>query len=84
MKLNTLAFGLAMGITLGATLCLVTLLVHFFSSGAGHYLVHIKTIYYGYSVSVAGALLILFYGFATGFVWGWLLARIYNLFTSEY
>jgi len=84
MKLNSLAFGIATGITLGVTFCLVTLFVHFFSSGAGHYLVHIKVIYYGYSVSVKGAFLILLYGFATGALWGWLLARIYNLFTSDY
>ena len=83
MKLNSLALGAAMGITLGGLLFLITLFIHFFSSGAGHFLVHIKVIYYGYTVSVKGAFLILLYGFTTGYVWGWLLARIYNLFTTE-
>ncbi len=76
MKLNSVAFGLACGVTLGTVGFVLTLFSLMW--GAGHTIEALAGVYFGYSWSFVGALVALAWGVAYGFIGGWLLGTIYN------
>ncbi len=78
MKLNTLAFGVALGIVCGATIFLATLWV-IMTGGPGEHLALLGRFYLGYQVTVLGSVLGLIYGFIDGFIGGVIFAALYNL-----
>jgi hypothetical protein len=77
MKLDSKAFGIAVGIVLALTVFLSTILV-ICGPGEGLLLQKLGRFYPGYSVSAVGALIGLIEGFIHGFVTGWLIGFIYN------
>ena len=80
MRLNQVALGSAAGIVCGAGLFLTTLAVMLL--GGGEHLILLKKFYLGYSISFVGAILGLVYAFVDGFIGGWLVAFLYNRFSS--
>lgn len=78
MKFHEKAFGLALGILWGGTVCLATLWAIF--GGGGEHIELIAKFYFGYAVNLVGALVGLVWGFIHGFVAGWLFAWLYNRF----
>jgi hypothetical protein len=77
------AFGLAVGLSLGFLILVLTLanLV----IGAAHYpLMLLSELFYGYSVSVRGAVIGMFWGTIVGVVAGWFLAFIRNLAVATF
>ncbi len=84
MKLNARALGFTLGIIWGIAI-LITTLIALWSTGAygRSFLYMLASIYPGYSVTIVGSFLGLCYGFADGFVFGWLTAKIYNFFAKE-
>ena len=78
-KLNRNALGLSTGITAGLFLWLATMfLVLKGGPVVGPHLLLLRQYFPGYSVSVAGSLIGLFYAFVTGFVGGWIFAFVRN------
>ena len=80
MRLNQVALGSAAGIVCGVGLFLTTLAVMWL--GGGEHLILLKKFYLGYSISFVGAILGLVYAFVDGFIGGWLVAFLYNRFSS--
>ena len=76
MKLNATAFGLACGTVLGIAGLVATLLSLW--RGGGYTISTLAGAYIGYSWSLLGAFIALFWGLVYGFIFGWLLASIYN------
>jgi hypothetical protein len=81
MKLSPKAFGLALGITSGVAIFLLTLWTA--AIGGGGHLYLLRNFYFGYSVSTVGAVLGLVYGFIDGFIGGAVLVWIYNRFVPS-
>ena len=81
MKLRVLGAGVAGGVVLGLAIFVLTLYIHFL--GGGQHLSLLNAIYWGYTVSVAGAFLGLVYGFIDGFIVGVIFAVIYNLLAGK-
>ena len=81
MKLNRKALGLACGIVWGLAVCFSTVWVMML--GGGEHLILLNKFYWGYSISLLGAILGLVYGFIDGFIGGWILAFLYNLFAAR-
>lgn len=81
MKLNPKAFALASGIVWGVSVYLVTV-ISLVRGGEGKLLSRLAMIYPGYSFSFGGGLLGLLWGFVSMFVAGWVLAWLYNRFSS--
>lgn len=77
--IHKLALGLSMGIVGSLFLAIVTIGHIVFLPGRGKYLALLSQYFYGYTVSPAGAVVGLFWGFVTGFVAGWFLAFVCNL-----
>jgi protoporphyrinogen oxidase len=78
-RLHKRAFGIAVGSTLGLGLFLLTLAA--LARGgetAGPTLALLGQYFIGYSLSVTGSLIGLGYGFASGFISGWLFALVRN------
>jgi len=81
MKLKVVGAGVAGGVVWGLAIFVLTLLIHFLSSG--QHLALLTAIYWGYSVSLAGAFLGLVYGFIDGFIAGVIFAVVYNLLAGK-
>jgi len=81
MKLNKKACALSNAILWALTVFGATIYVMI--KGGGNTLVLLQQFFWGYSISVAGAILGLIYGFVWGFIYGWLFAALYNRFTKE-
>lgn len=81
-RLNGKALGLALGIIWGASIMLmawVSLWFHY-----GHTLVEsIGMLYIGYNSSIVGGLIGLAWGFIDFFIFGWLIATLYNIFAKQ-
>ncbi len=77
MKLNVKAFALACGILWGLGLFLLTWWIIAFD-GVTHEVTMIGRLYRGYTISPAGSLLGLLYGFVDAFIGGAVLARLYK------
>ena len=80
MQLNKTALGLAAGTLVGLAVFLATLWT--MMAGGGEHLILLAKFYWGYQISLPGALLGLVYGFVDGFIGGWLLAWLYNRFAG--
>jgi len=79
LKLDRVAMGLSLGLTSGALLFLATLILVL--KGGGHVgptLGLLGQYFPGYTVTGAGSMLGLLYGFVTGFVVGWCFAFLRN------
>lgn len=75
--LNPRNFGIAAGLVWGLALMAMTWLS--IATGYGFlFLSMLVDLYPGYSISLSGSLLGLFYGFLDGFILFWLIAWIYN------
>jgi protoporphyrinogen oxidase len=80
MKLDHLAFGLSVGIVAGILLCLTTLLLVLKGGEVvGPNLQLLSQYFPGYRVDLLGSLFGLGYGFASGFMGGWLFAFFRNV-----
>jgi hypothetical protein len=77
MKLNLKAFALTSGILWGAAVFLMTLWLIAFGYEGG-IMRQLDHFYFGYSVSVVGAVIGLAYGFVDGAIGGALFAWLYN------
>ena len=82
MKLGKLALGLAIGIIFGLTILITTLWI-VIAKGEGTHIILLSRFYPGYSVTVGGAFIGLVWGFIDGFIAGWLIALLYNLFSKK-
>jgi hypothetical protein len=74
-----IALGMAFGVVFGGSVFLATLIVMLKKGDAN--LIQLELLnqfFWGYSVSLSGALIGLAWGFGTGFVLGWLLAAVRN------
>ena len=78
MRLNTLAFGVALGIVWGVTVFLATIWL-ILTGGPGEHLALLGKFYFGYKVTILGGILGLIYGFIDGLVGGVIFAALYNL-----
>lgn len=78
MKLNPSALGIALGLVWGGALFITTWLSYYTGYGKLFLEVLAQSIYPGYTISPAGSLLGLLYGFLDGFVSASLIAVIYN------
>lgn len=78
LPLHKRALGVAAGVALGLMVFFGTLIQLERGSG-GMPLVLLSEYYYGYTVSIRGALVGLFWGFVSGFVVGWFFAFCRNL-----
>lgn len=81
MKLKVVGAGVAGGVVLGLAILVITLFIYF--QGGGYHLAMLRAIYWGYTVSVAGAFLGLVYGFIDGFIAGMVFAVVYNLLAGK-
>ncbi|MFH1740817.1 MAG: bacteriophage holin [bacterium] len=77
--LKPVALGLALGILWGLSILLLTffIIVH---GDTMELTSKLGRVYLGYTVSAPGAFIGLVYGFAHGFVAGWIVAILYNKF----
>ena len=84
MKLSATSLGLACGILFGVVLFAITLL-NYYVSPPGQYghLVLLGKFFPGYFPSPARSLLGLIYGLVTGYIFGGLLAWLYNLMAGK-
>lgn len=80
MKLKPVAFGLACGILWGAGVALMTAWAVF--RGHGEVLAKLGGYYLGYTVSPAGVVVGALWGFVDAFIFGALLAWLYNRFAK--
>jgi len=76
------ALGVAFGLTAGVVTALVTLAHVLFAHRGGLPLALLGQFFYGYDVSLPGAAIGFCWAFVTGFVAGWFLAFLKNLFTA--
>ena len=84
MKLNARALGFTIGVIWGLVVLLVTIASLWTARSYGrHFLYMLASIYPGYAISKTGAMLGLCYGFADGFIFGWLTAKLYNFFAKD-
>ena len=84
MKMNARALGFSVGIIWGLAILLTTLISLWSVRTYGRtFLYGVASIYPGYSITAGGALLGVCYGFVDGFVFGWLVAKLYNFFAKE-
>lgn len=73
------AFGVAIGTITGLGFFLLTAVYLLRRPDPGFSLWLLREYFYGYTVSWTGALLVLGWGFATGFIAGWFIAWFRNL-----
>src|SRR5262245_24811523 len=78
------ALGVAVGVAGGGLVALVTLVHLVFRAGPGDNFpaALLAQFFYGYTVSWPGLVIGFAWGFASGFVVGWSLALIRNIFTA--
>jgi len=81
MRLRTTALGLSLGIVWGLAVFIAT--VWAIIGAQGFTLDRLGAFYRGYSISYAGAVIGLCWGFVNGFIGGVLIAWFYNLFCKE-
>nr|NQU93299.1 bacteriophage holin [Bacteroidota bacterium] len=81
MKLNVLAIALAVGITWGVAIFLLTFWFLIFDH-QGSILGKLSLVYLGYSITWYGAFIGLAWGFADGFIGGTFFAWLYNKFAK--
>ncbi len=81
MRLKPVAFGLAFGIIWG--LCVfIMAIVGIWSDWCGDMLKVLSSLYVGTAPTGLGAIIGLIWGFVDGFIGGWLVALLYNVFAG--
>ncbi|MSR21878.1 MAG: hypothetical protein EXR91_13060 [Gemmatimonadetes bacterium] len=80
--MNKRALGIAIGVTSGGLIALATLLHVIIDAVHQPPLALLAQFFYGYTVSWPGVAIGFTWGFATGFVVGWSLALLRNVFTA--
>jgi hypothetical protein len=76
------ALGVAFGLMTGALTAVATLFVLALSPVGAEYMGLLGQFFYGYTVSPIGAVVGFFWAFVAGFVAGWFVAFLKNLFTA--
>lgn len=82
MRLNVKAFALTSGILWGGAIFFATLWLVIFGFN-GFLMSKLDHFYFGYSVSIAGAVIGLIWGFVDGLIGGALFAWLYNKLASD-
>ncbi len=83
MKLNIKAFTLACGLVWGIGLLLITWWIMLMDGASGE-ITFIGKVYRGYSISMGGSLIGLFWGLIDGAIGGAILASVYNYFAGRF
>jgi hypothetical protein len=84
-RLDRIALGIALGSVLGGLIFVATIfLLAKGGPNPGRNLSLLSQYFFGYRVSLVGAVVGLAYGLVSGFVVGWLIASLRNLFLSVY
>lgn len=84
-KLDGLALGISIGTIFGLVIFLATnFLVLKGGEQIGQNLALLSQYFTGYTVTPAGSLIGLFYGFVSGFILGWLIAFLRNFIVAIY
>ncbi len=78
-KLGVISFGLALGVTWGLSLAFLAVMAAAFKWGAAAALI-LANLYIGYGPNFIGAMSGAVWGFTNGFVFGVLIAWLYNKF----
>jgi hypothetical protein len=82
--MDPLGLGVAVGVVLGSLVFFATLWLVIQGGPASFYLKLLNQFFFGYTVSLKGALIGLVYGFSWGFLLGWLIAYLRNFFIAFY
>jgi len=82
MKLKTIWFGIAAGITWGFFLMTLTI-ISAYTGYAEQFLTIFKSVYIGYDLTITGAFIGLIYGFIDAFFGAYIFALIYNFLTKK-
>jgi hypothetical protein len=77
MRIHTKALALSSGVVCGGAVFIMTLLGTFFDYGLD-FLVVLRSVYPGYSISIIGSIIGLLYGFLDGVIWFGLIGWFYN------
>lgn len=77
MRISALKFGLAGGIVWGLVMFVMTVISHFTGYGM-FWLAQWMDLYFGYDISLFGAVIGLLWGFVEGFLGLFLVAFVYN------
>ncbi|MEW5806691.1 MAG: hypothetical protein AB1756_05010 [Acidobacteriota bacterium] len=81
MKLSIKAYGFTTGILLGVIVFLITIYA-MIVGGGGHFIL-LSKFFFGYKITLFGAILGLVWGFIYGFILGALFAWIHNWFVRQ-
>ena len=82
IKLRPLGLGMSFGILWALSVMAISLLSIYFSYGTT-VVTFLTTVYWGYELTLTGVLIGTGWAFLDGFVGGFLLAAIYNLFIKN-
>ena len=80
-KICPVSLGLSLGVFWGVSIFLMGLLAHFYMYGRP-FVAAVGQLYIGYDPSIVGSLLGGFIGFVDAFVMGYIIAWLYNLYSS--
>ena len=83
-RMDKLGIATAVGLVCGFLIFLATIWLVIKGGTAGLYLQLLNQYFFGYSVTVKGALIGMAYGFSWGFLLGWLFAYLRNFFMAYY
>jgi len=83
-RMDKLGIATAVGLVCGFLIFLATIWLVIKGGTAGLYLQLLNQYFFGYSVTVKGALIGMAYGFSWGFLFGWLFAYLRNFFMAYY
>ena len=82
MRLRPLGFGMSLGILWALSVAVISLLSIYLSYGTA-IVTFLTTVYLGYELTLVGVLIGTGWAFLDGFVGGFLLAAVYNLFVRR-
>jgi protoporphyrinogen oxidase len=83
-RMDSLGLATAVGSILGLLIFFATLWLVMTGGSASDYLQLLSQYFFGYTVTVKGALIGMAYGFSWGFLVGWLIAYLRNFFMAYY
>ncbi len=83
-RMDKLGIATAVGLVCGFLIFLATIWLVIKGGTAGLYLQLLNQYFFGYTVTVKGALIGMAYGFSWGFLLGWLFAYLRNFFMAYY
>lgn len=83
-RIDPLGLATAIGSVLGLLIFFATTWLIITGGSASVYLQLLNQYFFGYTVTVKGALIGMAYGFSWGFLFGWLIAYLRNFFLAYY